>query len=93
MMAKGTPPVTNCKRITIASLLFASAAISSVSATGNCKTLDPESAVAMLVTEHAGGKVLKVEEAADANGCKELKIRILIDGTIKAITIPNKTGA
>lgn len=81
--------MTNCTRITIASLLLT---ISGVAAASDCKTVNPESAVAKVVLEH-GGVVLKVEETADSKGCVELKVRILIDGTIKAITIPNTAGA
>ena len=55
--------------------------------------MDPEVVIADLVMEHEGSKVLKVEESVDDMGCVELKIRILIDGTVKAITIPNTTGA
>ena len=79
----------NYSKITIASLLLA---FSSVAAASDCKKLNPESAVAKVVSEH-GGKVLKVEETADSKGCKALKIRILVDGTIKAITIPTKPEA
>lgn len=80
-------------KTTAASLLIAGSAIGGVCAANDCETLDPESAVANLITENNGGKVLKVEESIDAQGCIELKVRILIDGTIKAITIPNETGA
>ena len=69
--------------------MLAGFAIGGVCNASDCKKLDPESAVARLVTENAGGKVLKVEETTDSKGCVALKVRILIDGTIKAITIPN----
>ncbi len=85
--------MNNSIRTTVASLLLAGAAFSGVCAANDCKPMDPESAVANLVSQHTGGKVLKVEETINAKGCAELKVRILIDGTIKAITIPNGTGA
>jgi len=70
-----------------------SSAFSDASAAEDCKTMDPEVVIADLVIEHEGSKVLKVEESVDDMGCVELKVRILIDGTVKAITIPNTTGA
>lgn len=85
--------MNNSIRTTVASVVLASAAYGGVCAANDCKPMDPESAVAKLVSQHAGGKVLKVEEKIDAKGCAELKVRILIDGTIKAITIANGTGA
>lgn len=75
------------------SLLLAGAAIGGVCAADDCQPVNPEAVIADLVIENEGGKVLKVEETIDAQGCVELKVRILIDGTIKAITIPNETGA
>lgn len=73
--------------------LLAGSSFGNVCNAEDCKTLDQEVVIARLVTEHEGGKVLKVEESIDAKGCVELKVRILIDGTVKAITIPNATGA
>ncbi len=73
--------------------LLCATAIGGVCAADDCKELDAEGSIAALVVEHEGGKVLKVEETLDAQGCVELQIRILIDGTVKAITIPNATGA
>ena len=55
--------------------------------------MDKEGTVAALMEKHEGSKVLKVEEKRDSKGCTELKVRILIDGTVKAITIANKSGA
>ena len=57
-----------------------------------CKVMDKEGTVAALMEKHEGSKVLKVEEKRDSKGCTELKVRILIDGTVKAITIANKSG-
>ena len=78
-------------------LLFASttfgSVVNSVHAAEDCKEMDQEVVIAKLVGEHEGGKVLKVEESVDEKGCVELIVRILIDGTVKAITIPNETGA
>ena len=70
-----------------------STAFNTVSAAEDCKAMDPKVVIADLVMEHEGSKVLKVEESVDDMGCVELKVRILIDGTVKAITIPNTTGA
>lgn len=75
------------------SCLLAGAAVGGVCSADDCETIEPEVIIAQLVDEHEGGKVLKVEETVDAQGCVELKVRILIDGTIKAITLPNSTGA
>jgi len=58
----------------------------------DCEQMDPESRIAQLL-ESGGGKVLKVEETLDSQGCVELQIRILIDGTVKAVTIKNQSGA
>jgi len=77
-----------------ACILLAGTSFGSVSHTAeDCKEMDQEEVIAKIVIEHEGGKVLKVEESVDAKGCVELIVRILIDGTVKAITIPNKTGA
>lgn len=59
----------------------------------DCEDLNTELTIAALVQDNAGSKVLKVEETLDKQGCLELKVRILINGTVKAITIPNGTGA
>lgn len=83
----------NTTRSIAVSCLLAGAAIGGVCAADDCETIEPEIVIAQLVDEHEGGKVLKVEETIDEQGCVELKVRILIDGTIKAITIPNSTGA
>ncbi len=67
--------------------------IISTSAAADCKTLDSQQSVAALQAQHEGSKVLKVEKAADAQGCDQLLVKILIDGTVQVITIPNSTGA
>lgn len=89
-MKNSAKSIATC--LLLAGAVFSSAS-GSVSAAENCKPMDPEVVIAELVIEHEGGKVLKVEESVDEKGCVELKVRILIDGTIKAITIPNETGA
>ncbi len=70
-------------------LLLAGITVGTASLANDCKTINRDSAIAKLVSEHEGSKVLKVEEALDTKGCTELKVRILIDGTIKAVTISN----
>ncbi len=91
------PVVKNSTKYPSVGILLAVTAfggvLSSTAAAKDCKKMDQEVAIANIVTEHAGGKVLKVEESVDAKGCVQLRVRILIDGTIKAITIPNETGA
>ena len=64
-----------------------------VSPAAECKVMDTEAILAKLMKKHEGSKVLKVEEKLDSKGCTELKVRILIDGTVKAITVANKSGA
>lgn len=59
----------------------------------DCEDPNTELTIAGLIKENSGSKVLKVEEALDEQGCIELRVRILINGTVKAITIPNGTGA
>ena len=83
------------KRIKIVALssIFCSVAFGNICHAKDCKEINADQAVANLAKEHEGSKVLKVEESTDDKGCAELKIRILIDGTVKAITIPNETGA
>jgi len=86
--------VKNFARSVAACILLVGTSFSSLThAEESCKEMDQEDIIAELVTEHEGGKVLKVEESVDAEGCVELIVRILIDGTVKAITIPNETGA
>ena len=87
------PVVKNSAKSLATGFLLAGTAFGSVCAANDCKTIDREEAIAGLVAQHEGSKVLKVEESLDPQGCVELKVRILIDGTVKAITIPNETGA
>lgn len=53
----------------------------------NCPSVDKEKSIARLLEQHPGGKVLKIAEHTNEDGCMELQIRILVDGTVKAITI------
>jgi len=72
---------------------LSTATIANVCHANDCKEINTEDALADLVEQNNGGKVLKVEEAIDEQGCTMLKVRILVDGTIKAVTIPTETGA
>jgi len=82
---------TKLNLILLGSALCASA-YASVCNAADCENIDPESRIAELL-EETEGKVLKVEETIDPQGCVELQIRILIDGTVKAVTIKNQSGA
>ncbi len=73
--------------------VLSATAIGGVCTADDCTEIDSDGTIADLLLENEGGKVLKVEETIDAQGCIELKVRILVNGTVKAITIPNETGA
>lgn len=89
----GDLQVRNSISTLAAGMLLAGVVTTTAYGAEDCKSIDPEQAIADLVLDKEGGKVLKVEESENAHGCIELKVRILIDGTIQAITIPNETGA
>jgi len=58
--------------------------------TAECQPVDREKSISRVLEEHPGGKVLKIAEQTDEDGCARLEIRILIDGTVKAITVNEK---
>ena len=51
-----------------------------------CQAPDRERAIAQVLSQHPGGKILKVEEKK-ANECTDLKIRVLVNGTVKLVVI------
>ena len=61
-------------------------------AADDCKKVDADSTIAALIGDNEENKVLKVEESKDSKGCTVLMVRILIDGTVKVITIPEAGG-
>jgi len=58
-----------------------------VAADTACKPVDLEKLIAKILSENDGGVVLKVDDQTDDHGCRQLLIRILVDGTVKAITV------
>ena len=77
-------------------LCFAIASTSIASlcvAADDCKPVNREASISKVLSDHSGGKVLKVDERKDDNGCTELEIRILIDGTVKAIVVSGQKSA
>ena len=85
--------MTKSIRIIATCFLFAATSTANVSAADDCVSLDREAEIAKVLGQHAESKVLKVEESKDARGCTQFIIRILVDGTVQAITVPNRTGA
>lgn len=51
-----------------------------------CQTPDKDTAIAKVLAAHPGGKILKVEETANGT-CGNLKIRVLVKGTVKVVVI------
>lgn len=74
-------------------LLIASATLAGVCNADDCKPVDREHSIDKVLQENTGGKVLKVEERIDDQGCVELEIRLLIDGTVKAIVVSGQSSA
>lgn len=62
----------------------------SSAAAANCKPIDRDATINQILSSNPGSKVLKVAEHTDNDGCEILKIRILVDGTVKAITVDAK---
>lgn len=67
--------------------------LAGVCAADDCKPIDREASINKVLKEHTGGKVLKVDERVDAQGCAELEIRLLIDGTVKAVVVSGGNSA
>ena len=59
----------------------------------NCQPVNRDASISRVLTEHGGGKVLKVDERQGANGCTDLEIRILINGTVKAVVVKGQKTA
>lgn len=55
--------------------------------TADCHPIDREKSISGILERNPGGKVLKIAEHNDENGCAMLKIRILVDGTVKVVTV------
>ena len=72
---------------------LASTSIAGVCLADDCKPVNREASISRVLSEHSGGKVLKVDERKDDNGCTELEIRILINGTVKAIVVSGQNSA
>ena len=69
----------------IAALTFVSAPVHA------CQTPDKDAAVAKVLSDHPGGKILKVEEKkSKSNSCSDLKIRVLVNGTVKLVVIKGR---
>ncbi len=64
----------------LGSLLFLSPAAQA------CQAPDRERAIAQVLSQHPGGKILKVEEKKSKK-CTDLKIRVLVNGTVKLVVI------
>ncbi len=64
--------------------------VTPVQAANKCAAIDREQSIQSVMAGNPGAKILKVIERENNNGCKVLVIRILIDGTVKAIKIKGK---
>lgn len=87
----------NSVRKILTGCILCVAAVGSAYGAEDCQQFDADSTIAGLVGDNPDNKVLKVEESKDSKGCTVLKVRILIDGTVKVVTIPEtaekpKTG-
>ncbi len=71
----------------IAILALAAATLSGSPAALACQAPDKDAAIARVLAEHPGGKILKVEQKSDAKNCVNLKIRVLVNGTVKLVVI------
>ncbi len=58
--------------------------------TAKCQPIDREKSISNILERNPGSKVLKIAEHTDDAGCAMLKIRILVDGTVKAVTVNPK---
>jgi len=59
----------------------------------DCKPVNRDASVSRVLKDHEGSKVLKVEEREGESGCTDLEIRILIDGTVKAVVVKGQKSA
>lgn len=74
-------------------MLLASTSLAGVCTANDCKPVDRETSINQVLKDNAGGKVLKVDERLDDNGCVVLEIRILTNGTVKAVVISGSISA
>jgi hypothetical protein len=75
-------------------LTLAAAPVAAVcQADEQCKPVNRDASISRVLNDHAGSKVLKVDEREGADGCTDLEIRILIDGTVKAIVVKGQKSA
>lgn len=51
-----------------------------------CEQPNRDVAIAQVLSDNPGGKILKVEQITEAGGCA-LHIRVLIDGTVKLVVV------
>lgn len=75
-------------RLSVIALL--SFAAVSTGMTAKCEPIDREKSISRILERNPGGKVLKIAEHTGKDGCARLKIRILVDGTVKAVTVKPK---
>lgn len=74
-------------------IAIAGATVPAPSHAADCKPVNKDASINRILSDHAGSKVLKVDERQGANGCTDLEIRILIDGTVKAIVVKGQKSA
>ena len=67
--------------------------VTSISTANDCKPVDREASINQILKDHSGSKVLKVDERVNDKGCVELEVRILINGTVKAVVVTGRTSA
>lgn len=68
-------------------ITLASSTLAGLCVADDCTPIDREASINKVLKEHPGSKVLKVDERVDDKGCVELEIRVLIDGTVKAVVV------
>lgn len=74
-------------------IALTSSSVASICAANDCKPIDREASITQILKDHSGGKVLKVDERVNDQGCAELEVRILINGTVKAVVVTGSTSA
>ena len=80
--------IKNLWRFVLVAILVLTAAGTGL--TAKCEPIDREKSISKILDSNPGSKVLKVAEQTDEDGCAMLKIRILVDGTVKAVTVNSK---
>lgn len=92
-LAAGIPMVSKPAYGILLMALTGASLASLCQAADNCAPLNRDASISRILNDHAGGKVLKVDERQGKNGCIDLEIRILIDGTVKAIVVRGQKAA